>query len=223
MMLISPRRMLKTSGSSSSEDARREQPNFVNRWSSGRRFPFSSLASVIVLNLYRLKIRSSFPGRGCLKITGLPSLIRTRIVIMMYNHQNTITAAKPQRMSSSLLKYLSYKPYGLCLFSIDSISVPFSIHPMYLFCNTCAETSLLPTHGTADFLPRIALGPNTTLMISFITRSQKSLGNSVFLGLSLLLLKQGWFPEGTGRICSDVPRPAKDDLPDLCGYPSSGI
>ena len=64
--------------------------------------------------------------------------------------------------------------------------------------------------GTADFLPRVALDPNTTFMISFITRGQKSLGNSVFLGLSLLLLKQGWLRAGPFQNWSAGPHPAAD-------------
>ena len=49
--LISPLRMLNSSGSSSIDVERKNLPNFVRRFSSGNNFPFLSFALVMVRNL----------------------------------------------------------------------------------------------------------------------------------------------------------------------------
>jgi hypothetical protein len=86
----------------------RNLPKLVSRTLSGNSSPFSSLSSVIVLNLYIVKIFSLSPGLCCLKITGLPNLILTSKAITMNIGLRTIIAIKDRRKSRGLLKYLLY-------------------------------------------------------------------------------------------------------------------
>ena len=123
-MLISPLAILNASGISSKLVALSIFPNLVSLSLSGNKFPFSSFASVIVLNLYNLNIFSSFPGLSCVKITGEPNFTLTNIAIIRYNHEKTIIAIKLHIKSNGLFIYFSYGPYGLCfIFSITNSSI----------------------------------------------------------------------------------------------------
>ena len=103
---ISPRRMLNISGSSSRLVPRRNLPKAVSRSSSGRRLPAASFLSVIVRNLYMLKIfslpvfGSMRPGRGCRKITGEPIFTRTSTARIRYSQLSSTTVSSARRRSS---------------------------------------------------------------------------------------------------------------------------
>ena len=104
---MSPFKMLNTSGSSSREVARRLRPKAVSVISSGSSSPCSSGASVMVRNLYSLKIFSSFPGLGCTNKTGEPNLKRTNTATRRYSQTKTSSAAKAQTISSTRFMYRS--------------------------------------------------------------------------------------------------------------------
>ena len=108
MMLISPFKMLKSSGSSSKLVERKNFPNFVSLTSSGSNSPFSSRPSVIVRNLYILNIFSSFPGRGWRNSTGLPSFTRTSAATTAMIGDRTIIASKDNKKSIHRLTYFLY-------------------------------------------------------------------------------------------------------------------
>ena len=105
---MSPFKMLKNSGSSSRLVARRSFPNLVSLSLSGRRFPSASRLSVIVRNLYIVKIFSCSPGRSCLKKIGLPSLLRTRIHSTRRSGLSTTRIVSDSRISSSRFIYFAY-------------------------------------------------------------------------------------------------------------------
>lgn len=106
-ILISPSKILKSSGNSSSEVFLNKAPNFVSLTLSGNNSPLVSRASVIVLNLYKVKIFSFFPGLSCLKITGLPSFIFTNPAVTNSTGLNTIIPPKAHTKSNGLLTHTS--------------------------------------------------------------------------------------------------------------------
>ena len=107
-MLISPFKILNSSGNSSKLVERKNFPNFVSLTSSGSSSPFSSRSSVIVRNLYILNIFSSFPGRGCLNSTGLPSFTRTSTATTAMIGDRTVIASKDNKKSIHRLTYFLY-------------------------------------------------------------------------------------------------------------------
>ena len=107
-MLISPFKILNSSGNSSKLVDLKNLPNLVNLIESESNSPFSSFSSVIVRNLYILKIFSFKPGRSCLNNIGLPSLNRTSIATINNNGDNAIIAISDNTKSINLLKYFLY-------------------------------------------------------------------------------------------------------------------
>ena len=106
--LISPFKILKSSGSSSRLVDLNSFPNLVSLISSGNKLPCSSLASVIVLNLYNVKIFSFNPGLFCLKMTGAPSFILTNNATISKTGLRIIIANNDKIKSSNLLIYFRY-------------------------------------------------------------------------------------------------------------------
>ena len=114
-MLMSPFSMFTSSGNSSKLVLLSTLPNFVSLSESGSKFPFSSFLSVIVLNLYSVNIFSSFPGRCCLNIIGLPSFILTSIATTSNTGDKTISAIKLNIKSNILFICLKDNRKGYTL------------------------------------------------------------------------------------------------------------
>ncbi|GAE95220.1 hypothetical protein JCM21714_4435 [Gracilibacillus boraciitolerans JCM 21714] len=105
-MDISPFKILKSSGSSSRDVERSNLPNFVNLALSGSNSPLTSLSSVIVLNLYIIKISSFSPGLFCLNRTELPNFVLTRIATTRSIGLRTIIAINDSMKSIGLFIHL---------------------------------------------------------------------------------------------------------------------
>ena len=82
-------------------------PNLVSLSSSGRKLPFPSFLSVIVRNLYNVNIFPLNPGLSCLKITGVPNFILTKIAVIKITGDKTINAIKAQIQSCGRFIYFS--------------------------------------------------------------------------------------------------------------------
>ena len=108
MKLISPLIMFISCGSSSRLVLLKNAPNFVSLLSSGSNSPFSSLASVIVLNLYKQKIFSFFPGLFCLNITGEPRKILTNTATIIERGKVKINNNVANIKSKILFIYFEY-------------------------------------------------------------------------------------------------------------------
>jgi len=134
---ISPLSMLNSSGSSSSDVERNFLPKEVKRWASYSGPDCPSFGGSIVRNLYNLKIFPSFPGRSCVKSTGRPSLMRTKMAVIKRTGERTIVANNAHRKSCGRLMNLSYRPYGLCFI------FPF---PAFDCKDYGSDTTILCTH-----------------------------------------------------------------------------
>ncbi len=85
-------------------------PKDVNLCSSGNNSPLESVSSVIVLNLYNVKIFPFNPGRFCLNMTGEPNLSRTKTAVINNMGDRTINANNAQQKSCGLFIHFSYTP-----------------------------------------------------------------------------------------------------------------
>ena len=134
MTAISPFRILKSSGNSSSEVERRNLPYFVSLTSSGSRLPFSSFSQVIVRNFISLKIFSSLPGRSCVK-KGFPFIIiAPRIINTKNTGDRTIIAHSDRNKSSGRFMYFAYIYDIICEDQLEGVN--YDSH----FRNSCPGT-----------------------------------------------------------------------------------
>ena len=94
-------------GSSSKEVLRRNRPNPSSRCSSGSRAPAASRRSDMVRNLYRVKLRPSFPARSWRNSTGAPRCSRTARATRPRTGLSTARASRASTVSWGSLIYFS--------------------------------------------------------------------------------------------------------------------
>ena len=110
--ILSPFTIFNSSGNSSRLVARKNFPNLGSLSASGSKFPLSSRLSVILRNLYILKIFPCSPGRSWQKRIGEPSFKRTRRATKSDSGEKRRSAEEERRTSRRRLMYLGYIMFG---------------------------------------------------------------------------------------------------------------
>ena len=103
MKLISPRRILISSGNSSIDVARSQRPKGVSRWASGSKAPLASQALFMVRNFKSQKAFPRRPGRCWRKITGAPRRKRTSQATTSNRGKSSSRANRAARRSAEFL------------------------------------------------------------------------------------------------------------------------